>query len=300
MTTPVYELPLSSNGYTLANTPDKLGWLIPSDPAEPLSTLRERYREHGYLWLKGILNRDDVLDLRRRYFSALADTGLIAPGTDPVDGIAGDGPVRKGTYTIHDFVRWAVFESFCLARPIWEFYEAFLGGPVYLHKRKIIRHRKPGEPGATGAHYDLIYLRGGTDNLCTSWIPLGDTPVSMGGLVYLEGSDAFGQQKEAEFSAKNMELPPEERIKAYNKNMNEGGLLSKDLPALADEAGLRWLIADYETGDMVVHSAYMIHASTMNVHPENRIRLSVDIRYQLAIDAIDQRWTNHWEADDNL
>ena len=31
---------------------------------------------------------------------------------------------------------------------------------------------------------------------------------------------------------------------------------------------------------MVVHSPYMVHASTMNVDPARRIRLSTDIRYQ--------------------
>ena len=95
----------------------------------------------------------------------------------------------------------------------------------------------------------------------------------MGGLVYLEGSDAFGRSTEAEFSAKNAELPPEERISAYNKNMSETGWLTKDLPSLADRLGTRWLAADYETGDMVVHSAYMIHAATTNDVDDGRMRL---------------------------
>lgn len=295
----VYDRPLISNGYTLASTPNRLGWLTPSDPAEPLAALRARYREHGYLWLKGLLDRDEVLDFRRRYFTALADSGLIKPGTDPVDGIAGDGPARKGRTGVGDIVRWAAYESFCLSRPIWQFYEAFLDGPVYLHKRKMIRHTRPGDTTATGAHYDLIYLRGGTDQLCTSWIPIGDTPVEMGGLIYLEGSDAFGRQKEAEFTILNAELPPEERISAYNKHM-AAGWLTKDLVTLADQTDQRWLIASYEAGDMVVHSPYMIHAATMNVDPNGRMRLSTDIRYQRVTDAIDERWSNHWTPNDNL
>ena len=158
---------------------------------------------------------------------------------------------------------------------------------------------EPGAPHCTGAHYDLVYLRGGTDRLCTSWIPLGDTPVEMGGLCYLAGSDGWGRQKEAEHRARTAHLDPAERITAYSQYM-AGGWLSRDLRALAQDADLRWLVADYAAGDMVVHSPYMVHASTMNTDAARRIRLSADIRYQRAADPIDQRWQNLWRPDDGL
>jgi hypothetical protein len=78
------------------------------------------------------------------------------------------------------------------------------------------------------------------------------------------------------------------------------GWLSNNLAAMAEELDTRWLIADYEAGDMVVHSPYMVHASTMNVDPEKRIRLSTDIRYQCVRDEIDVRWNNHWSFGDML
>lgn len=293
--------PLISNGHTLSMSPDRLGWLVPTDPSTPMKALREQYREQGYLWLKGILDRDEVLAFRRRFFAAMDEAGLLAPGTDPVDGIyAGGGEdkqlVRK---ILLEIVRWAVYEAFCMAKPILNFYEEFLEGAPYLHKRKLIRHTKPGDPHCTGAHYDLTYLRGGTDRLCTSWIPIGDTPVEMGGLVYLEGSDALGRESEAQYQARSADLPPEERVKAFNQYMTSGWL-SKDLPTLADQAGTRWLVADYEAGDMVVHSPYMIHAATVNMDASGRMRLSTDIRYQRVRDEIDVRWQNHWSFDDML
>ena len=201
-----------------------------------------------------------------------------------------------------EFVRTAAYESFCLQPKLWRFYDAFLQGPSYLHKRKIIRYTTPAKPStarSTGAHYDLIYLRSGTDRVCSSWIPLGDVPVMMGGLVYLEGSDALGRKLEADFSRRNKDLPRAEQISAYNKNMGQGWL-SKDLRTLAEKADGRWLMADYEAGDMVVHSAYMIHAATDNTDPAGRMRLSTDIRYQNVRDEIDARWENHWTLDDML
>ena len=294
--------PLISNGYELSSEPNRLGWLSPSSPDEPIDLLREQYTEQGYLWLKGLIPRDDVLAFRQRYFAALRPMGLVAPDSDPVDGFF-DPDAEVDTQALQalrvKIHRWAAFESFCLSEAIWKFYERFLGGPVYLHKRLIIRHTTPSQESTTGAHYDLTYLRAGTYNVYTSWIPLGDIPVEMGGLVYLEGSDTFGRENEAEYNKKNQDLPLEERISAYNKHM-KGGWLTKDLPSLADRLDTRWLIADYEAGDMVIHSGFMIHAATRNMSRENRMRLSTDIRYQLVDEKIDSRWAKPWSPDDGL
>ena len=290
---------LYSNEYTLP--PDRLGTLTPSDPNNDINDLREQFKAQGYLWLKGILPRAEVLGFRKRYFTALQSTGMLAPTSQPIDGIDSGAEISKRDVQriTMEAVRWAAYESFCLLPEIWQFYEKLLEDAVYLHKRKILRHVRPGSQSATGAHYDLVYLRGGSDSVCSSWIPLGDIPVEMGGLIYLEGSDAYGRQQEAAFNAKSHDLTPEERVSAYNKNMTSSGWLTKDLPALAEKANSRWLTADYEVGDMVIHSAYMIHAATNNTS-DNEIRLSTDIRYQRITDEIDARWQNHWSLDDML
>ena len=294
--------PLVSNGYSLVMTPQRLGRLRPADPGRPQAGLWEQFRADGYLWLKGILDRKAVLAFRRRFFAAFEDTGLTAAGVDPVEGIYSGLGEHKDLerQRLMEAARWAAYQDFCLDPRIWGFYEQVLGGPVYLHKRKIIRYTVPGDPVCTGAHYDLIYLRAGTERVYTSWIPIGDIPVQMGGLAYLEGSDARGRQTEAEFAALNANLPPEERISAYNRNMARGGWLTKDLPGLAERLDARWLVADYEAGDMLIHSAYMIHAATTNEAQDGRLRLSTDIRYQLVTDQIDIRWGRDWSPDDNL
>lgn len=294
--------PLRSNGFVLDMTPARLGLLAASDPSADIAALRARFDETGYLWLKGFLPRDDVLEFRRHFFAQFADTGLLAPGSDPIEGrysgAAHDHDLARRR--LMEVVRSAAYESFCLHPRLWRFLDAFVGGPSYLHKRKLIRYTKPGDASATGAHYDLTYLRGGTDKLVTAWIPIADTPILMGGLVYLEGSDQAGRAMEAEFAAGNAHLPPEDRIRAFNKTMNDGGWITKDLPALAERLDSRWLAADYEAGDLVLHSPYMIHAATCNDDPDGRLRLSTDIRYQNVRDEIDARWGNHWSLDDML
>ncbi len=294
---------LSSNGFALDMSPERLGWLTPSDPHDTIAQLRDQFQAQGYLWLKSLLPRAKVLEMRRRYFAAMQETGLLKPGTDPIDGIySGDETPKQGHINkiMAEIVRRADYEAFCFSDEVWRFFESLLAGAVYLHKRKLVRHVVPYATAATGAHYDLTYLRGGTDTVCTAWIPIGDTPVELGGLVYLEGSDKFGREQEAEFSRKNADLSPEDRISAYNKNMTTTGWLTKDLPMLANRLNSRWLVADYEAGDMMIHSAYMIHAATTNLSDSGVIRLSTDIRYQRIRDEIDARWNEHWSLDDML
>lgn len=293
---------LHADGRTLDASPRRMGWLQESSADEPFETLTARFRQDGYLFLKGFLDRDAVLEQRRRVFEHLDLAGLLKPGTEPGQGVAADVPAERGEVNrrLMEYVRSAAFESFCMSPQLWQFMDRFVGGLSYLHKRKLLRHTLPDQPSSTPAHYDLIYLRGGTDRLVTAWIPVGDVPVEMGGLVYLEGSHATGVAMEAEFARKNAELPPEERISAYNKNMTEGGWVSKDLPDMAEKFDTRWLIANYEAGDVVVHSPFMIHAATLNESREGIIRLSTDIRYQNVRDEVDARWNNHWTLDDML
>lgn len=288
---------LYSNGYRLEAI--QLGCLEASDPSEALEVLQRRYQEQGYLWLRGFLPREDVLGYRRLFFTAFKALGMIKG--DALEAVYGGQETPDLVSKIlMEQVRSATYESFCLQPKLVHFLDAFLHGPSYLHKRKIIRYTKPGDPNATGAHYDLVYLRAGTDRFCTVWIPIGDCPVEMGGLVYLEGSHAKGQDMEAKYNRKNTDLSPQERISAYNKHMSQEGWISKDLPGLADRFQSRWLIADYQAGDILLHSPYMIHAATINNDPLGRLRLSTDIRYQNVRDEIDARWSNHWTLEDML
>jgi ectoine hydroxylase-related dioxygenase (phytanoyl-CoA dioxygenase family) len=293
---------LVAAGKKLAQTADRLGRLRPSNPEEPLDQLRHRFAADGYLFLKGLLDPVAVNEFRGWVFDHLAASGLLRPGTPGVDGLANDQGYDKSLADrrLMSIVRSAHYEGFCAQPRLSHFVDRFIGGLSYLHKRKLIRFTMPQSDVATAAHYDLIYLRGGTSRIVTAWIPIGDTSIAEGGLIYLKNSHAVGVEMEKEFSLKSAHLSPEERISAYNKNMSEGGWISKDLPSMAEKFNTQWLTADYAAGDVVLHSPFTIHASTNNVSAEGRIRLSTDIRFQSVDDEIDARWNNHWSLDDML
>lgn len=282
---------LTSNGYILDTSPHRLGELTPVPDRERTDreALWRRLRRDGYLYLPRALAPDEVLAFRRYYFDQLADTGLVRAGTPAGAGVVGDGEVdlaRLRHVLFRQIVPGAEYDRFCRQPAVRDWYEWFLGDRTHLHRRRIIRHVRPGERGvgtATQAHYDLVYLREGTDRVLSSWIPLGDCPVYRGGLVYLAGSHHWTM---AEEQAGRLRHP--------------AASITADLPALAEQRDARWLLADYAAGDMVVHSAYVVHAALDNIDPDGVIRLSTDIRYQRAGEPIDWRWRHDWHDRDGL
>ena len=261
----------TSNGYRLDEAAHRLGQLaaVPDREVGDRDALRARLTRDGYLYLRGLLPAADVLEFRRYYFERIGS----------VDDRAGFRKVLFG-----EIVPGAEYAAFCAQPALRGWFEWFLGGEPFLHTRKIIRQTAPGEGGigtATQAHYDLLYLREGTDQVLSAWIPLGDCPVALGGLTYLEGSHHRVLQDEALGLLKR-----------------PAASITADLPALADQYDARWLVTDYTAGDVVIHTAHTVHAALDNVSRD--IRLSTDIRYQLSTTPADPRWQSHWHDRDGL
>lgn len=281
---------LTSNDYVLEESDARLGRLeaVPESERNDHDALWRRLRTDGYILLRNHLPVDLVLEFRRFYFEALAETGLVDP-RNPGLGLAGDAEVDRAALRrvlFDHIIPSPEYEALCTHPAIRDWFRWLLADDVHLHKRKILRHTQPGENGigtATQAHYDLVYLREGSDRVLSMWIPLGDCPTMRGGLTYLQGSHHWVMAEEREG-----------RLKRPAQTM------TADLPGLAEEHDARWLIADYRAGDVVVHSAHIVHAALDNVDPHGVMRLSTDIRYQRTTDPIDWRWQEHWNDEDGL
>lgn len=242
-------------------------------------------------------------------------TGILLPSTSPRDGIfnpASDPLAHQGIGGIPEQQTLELLDK-AHATPT---YRHFLTHPALrtlvrdfmrwskevLVDRAMLRHNCPGSL-STAVHYDQYFLRAGEAEFLTAWVPIGDCAATGGGLMYLENSNALGEEMEAEFKRNAKDLSPEERIDAFNKHMMKDGFLSHD----AEEFGRvraggksRWLVGDYEAGDVVFHKPYMIHAATKNEDELGRIRLSSDLRFYEEGAALDQRWMKVWRHDDGL
>jgi len=69
---------------------------------------------------------------------------------------------------------------------------------------------------------------------------------------------------------------------------------------LAEQHDARWLVADYQAGDVVGALRLRRARRHRQRRPGRRIRLSTDIRYQRSADPIDWRWQEHWHDQDGL
>lgn len=281
---------LRSNGYRLDTGADRWGELtpVPDDDRNDRVALWDRLQRDGYLYLPQFLHPDVVHRFRAYYFEQLADARLTDPDTPYGDGRDSGQTIDRAAMRrclFKTVVPGPEYEAFCTQPALYRWFEWMYRDEPFLHKRRILRHIRPGEQGvgtSTQAHYDLVYLREGTDKLLSAWIPLGDVPIERGPLIYLEGTHLDFIRAEAHG----------EKLPAAS--------LTADLPGLANRHNRRWLGTDFRAGDMMIHSPYMVHASLDNVDSNGLLRLSTDIRYQRHSDPIDWRWQNYWHDRDGL
>ena len=93
--------PLTSNGYTLSNAPNRLGPLNPSLSDLTIEEYKRLFQLQGYVWIKGFFERKEVLELRKRFFESYRDTGLLLVDSNPqgaqsknLDGICENSSLR--------------------------------------------------------------------------------------------------------------------------------------------------------------------------------------------------------------
>ncbi|KAL4766148.1 uncharacterized protein BDW70DRAFT_154843 [Aspergillus foveolatus] len=308
-------------------TSENAALLRPSDPSLPIEELRARYEADGYLFLKGLLPRDDVLETRRQYFSYLSPTGVLKEGTDPVEGIfnptknpehypgIGAGAVggngRPGGADADEFVDRAIeahykdwyVEKLCHHPVLYDFVARLSGWGknTLTFQRTLLRNNTPGTK-PIGVHYDQIFLRHGEPTSMTAWVPIGDVKLNGGGLIYLEDGDPVGLKIEEEFTTKAIKagLTQEEARSAFNSNMMATGLLSEFPVEFAKQYNRRWLVSAYEAGDVVLHKPHAIHASTINKDSEGVIRLATDLRFCDSSKPYDKRWMNPYRFGDGV
>ena len=280
---------VSSGGHALDLSADKWGELRDSsDIAFDAEALRVRMAQDGYLFLPGLLHRDEVLEARRIVVEQLMTEGHLMPGTDPMESIA--HPDAKLAFMPQVAKDNAPLMKVLYDGPMMELYERLLGGPVRHFDYTWFRAVSPG--GSTYPHTDAVYMNRGTSNLYTSWTPVGDVPRHVGGLMVLENSHKIERLRN-NYSSKDVDAFCENRKPNHTAmggggNIREGGWLSNNPAKLRNALGGRWLTAEFRAGDVLIFSIYTVHASIDN--KSDRVRLSSDSRYQLATEAVDERW----------
>lgn len=214
----------------------------------------------GSLFLRGLLPRPDVMELRGALLECCRDSGWLVDGFELLDArvdvsraCVEPEPAFLDVY--YRIQRLEAFHAFAHHPALLGVMTTLLGGPALSHPQKIARLIFPQNlEHTTPPHQDFVFIQG-TPETYTAWIPLGDCPKELGGLKVNAGAHRGGMYKyHVSLGAGGMSIPPE---------------------TLPD----RWHSTDYRAGDVVIFHSLMVHQGLPNL-TRDRLRLSVDYRYQ--------------------
>ena len=276
--------PVSSLGIQLETAPEAFGELRDSsDDRHNMMKLRRRLAEDGYLVLRAMFDRTVVEEAQREALDSLVSRGLVSPSADRL-------AVRKARVSKSGFEsenrRFTSVRRLALAGRMIEFYTKLLDTEVRAFDHVWMRFMAPGQ--ATGPHCDIVYMGRGTTELYTSWIPLTAVTIADGPLLVLERSHRVERLRNG-YGRMDIDRDGNwRRVRFRHGKFFRGGDYSRDPRRVQKEFGLRWLTSEFEPGDVVVFTPYVMHASLDN--RSKRFRISVDARYQRASDPIDDRW----------
>lgn len=241
--------------------------------------LRARMEADGYLYLRGVLNREAVLKARMEILTRLGSVGEFK---EPfIEGLSSGTSLRAEE--VSDL--GAFWQSICEGQdlravthdgPIVPIMERLLGEPVLSFDFLWLRTMHPGR--ASAFHFDHVYMNRGTERLYTVWTPLGDIALEEGPLLLVEESHRWD------------DLHRDFRGLDVDKEKDRPGHVTLDPVTLAQERGTHLLTAEFKAGDVVIMPMFMLHGSMDNRSAIGRVRLSSDTRYQPASEPVDDRW----------
>lgn len=209
--------------------------------------------------LRGVLPTSSLATLRNTLLRIMGANGWLAPSAAEDDDRAYPGSTGAGPYPANlDPVYREMFSlqavhELAHNRSLLNAMEAVCGAPLLIHPKLVIRTIFPGAP-PTPPHQDYDSVRG-TTSFYTVWIPLQSYAESLGSLMVRPGSHREGPLG------------------------HQGAVL-----ATTPHDGDHWERPILELGDALVFNSLTIHKAAPNL--SDRLRLSIDIRYQHAGEAV--------------
>ena len=242
--------------------------------------LRKRMRDEGYLFLRDFLPRKEVLGLRRQIAGICRDAGWLIEGSDPILGLTNRPWMREGAAEWKPvYAKVQALEGLHrmkLHPRVQRIMDDLFEEPSFALPLTVARMAFPGtREQMTPAHQDWLYI-GGSTEIITCWVPLGDVPQCVGGLKVLPGSHKAGF------------LAPK-TITGLSGNRVEVEL----------DPTLGWCTADYRAGDLLLFKALTVHAGVENQTPDH-MRYSMDFRYAGVSHTITEHCMKpdqHWQGE---
>jgi ectoine hydroxylase-related dioxygenase (phytanoyl-CoA dioxygenase family) len=279
----------ANNGFMVrgCRVPDESVGQFRDRSAESARQWRQYLADSGYVFLRGVLDKDEVLTAREEVFSRLVEVGEIKPPA--IEGIAtGRSRRREIVEDLIGFWR-SVSEGPALRRVshgprVRSIMQKIFDEPARPQDYLWLRPRALG--WSTGLHFDHPFFARGSPQVHTVWIPLGDIPLSDGPLTLVEGSHKFLDLIRSVHAKDNQanKSPTVAEQTAFQ------GEWSADAIAFLRKRKARLLSAEFCAGDVLVFTLDTLHGSLDNDSQIGRTRLSCDVRYQPWSDPLDERY----------
>ena len=247
-----------------------------NDILDKPSALKERIAEDGYLLIRELHDNDTVLSARRKILEKLAEKDMLASGTSLMDGVFNPNysePTTTGAMGNIELAQLPEFKAVVEGAPIMNFFKHFLGGEARTFDFKWLRTAGPGS--GSPIHYDIVFMGRGTQSLYSCWTPFGDVSLDMGPIVFCIGSNRFDKVRETYGQSD------------VDRDLIQGHFSDNPLQVV-EKFGGHWATTTFSAGDVIIFSMFLMHASLVNT--SDKIRITADTRYQLASEAIDERW----------
>ncbi len=210
--------------------------------------LRQRWDEDGVLFLRGVMDPEQIAWAREKFRAALAKEELIDPSIEEPVWTGATPKTRRPCDTIGTEVWHEIVKQPLLNQIMRDIYDA---EPRWI---PIVGHRSSmpsgpvgeGQDIFAGRHQDGYFNEGIQFTIC--WMPIRDTDLNSGSFTVAPGWHKRGNLHSEETHA----MPRE---------------------AVPDDA---WRAADFRVGDVLIFHYFTPHATLPN--PSNLIRMSIDVR----------------------
>jgi hypothetical protein len=221
--------------------------------------LRRRLDENSYLFIRGLLPKNTILNIRSRLLKKAASGGWLNPSY----------PIEKGVANLAASCKDPEEQYMKIFRTLWKdeelhrarihenvlelfakiFREPALAHPMFVQRNIFPQHET--FDFTTGAHQDKVHIGGSTNY--AMWVPIGDCPIDKGPLAIASGSHLNG-------------------ILDTRVGTGAGGMdIAVKIPG-------KWVTGPFEAGDILIFSDTTVHKALPN--KSNEIRQSFDARYQ--------------------
>jgi 1-deoxypentalenic acid 11beta-hydroxylase len=224
------------------------------------------YDEHGYIYLRGVLDRELVRTAAEQMLEGLIALGHAAPGTT-LENLTIESFEAVDEVAMHDYVKYDDLWNHPSTVKVWE---KTLGEPVFVFKSTTIRYYPSAAGSAepsflTPLHQDGFYI-GPNKDFRTAWIPLLPTTRAIGGVAIADGSYKKG---------------PREHV--LTEKFRRFGHAVRGIPVEEFGADEQLLFSPMEPGDVLLFHAFTCHKSIPNVSVDPAgMRMSMDTRIQPA------------------